>query len=469
MPGNIISDSARRQFVYLIATASFMGTLDATIVNISLPTISEYFNTSIAMVSWVPMAYMVTLASVLITCGKIADLYGYKRIYLIGFSIFTLSSLFCAVSPSIEFLIFCRVLQAAGAAMLQAIGGAMIAIYLPEKIRGWALGMLSTFAAIGITLGPVLGGFLTEYLSWQWIFLVNIPVGIIAVICGRRLIPNDEKRTGRIAFDGVGAALIFISLSSLIFAISMGRVFGYTSSTILECLIFFVGSATLLLIHEIRTVNPLVNLSLFKNGDYLMETLGLLCVFIIYNGVSFLLPFYLERGRGLSTDISGLYLMIPAVALMSMATLAGRISDKKGSKILCITSGICFILAMVLLSFLKSDSGLIQLIVTFLLFGCAVGLFTAPNFRLLMSHAPSGQEGVVSSVAMTTRNIGSALGVAIFASIFVYESGLSSGTATSSAAARDAGFHGAFMAGCLVACLVLGFSLFIHEKKIKPA
>ena len=169
-----------------------MGTLDSTIVNISLPTIADYYGTSITLVSWIPIAYLLALASALIAFGRFADIHGYRKVYISGFIVFTIASLLCAISPYIQILIGCRIIQGLGAAMLQAIGGAMIAIYLPGRIRGWALGMLSTFAAIGVAVGPVLGGYLTEYLSWHWIFLVNIPVGICAILLGRMVIPNDK-------------------------------------------------------------------------------------------------------------------------------------------------------------------------------------------------------------------------------------------------------------------------------------
>ena len=238
MPGAAVlleSPSRQRLFVILISIASFMGTLDSTIVNISLPTIANYFGTGITLVSWIPIAYMLALASILIAWGRFADIRGYRKVYLSGFTLFTLSSFLCASSPSIEILIGCRILQGIGAAMLMAIGGAMIAVYLPDRIRGWALGMLSTFAAICVATGPVLGGYLTEYLSWHWIFLVNIPVGIGAVLLGMTVIPRDRPRKVSLAsFDAPGAGLLFVTLGSLIFTISLGRVFGYTSPVILS-------------------------------------------------------------------------------------------------------------------------------------------------------------------------------------------------------------------------------------------
>ena len=459
------SPSRQRLFVILISIASFMGTLDSTIVNISLPTIADYYGTSITLVSWIPIAYLLALASALIAFGRFADIHGYRKVYISGFFVFTIASLLCAISPSIQILIGCRIIQGLGAAMLQAIGGAMIAIYLPGRIRGWALGMLSTFAAIGVAVGPVLGGYLTEYLSWHWIFLVNIPVGICAILLGRMVIPNDqpdEKSLG--VFDLPGAGLLFVALGSFIFTISMGRSFGYTSPVILSAVTLCILGTAAFLYRESRVSVPLIRLTLFKNRDYTFGNTGLLCVFILYLGTSFLMPFYLEQGRGFSTDISGLFMLVPAIALIATSVIAGRMSDRIGSRILCISAGFCFACAMFLFTTISVTTPIIIVVIYLLLFGCSVGLFIAPNFRLLMSHAPQGEEGLVSGIAMTVRNTGAAIGVAVFSMLFILAAGTVSVNSVLSASQRDAGFHLAFIFGFAVSLVILVSAFFSHEK-----
>jgi EmrB/QacA subfamily drug resistance transporter len=469
MPGQtafLTSPSRQHLFVILVSIASFMGTLDSTIVNISLPTIAGYYNTSISFVSWIPIAYMLTLASTLIAFGHFADLHGYRKVYLAGFVIFTVASFFCAVSPKIEILIGFRVLQGLGAAMLQAIGGAMIAVYLPKEIRGWALGMLSTFAALGVAVGPVLGGYLTEYLSWHWIFFVNIPVGICAVVLGRMVMPADQPREqAHGSFDLYGAVLLFITLGSLIFSVSLGRTFGYGSAIILSSLIIFMLGTAAFLYRELHVPDPLVRLSLFKNRDFTLGNIGLLCTFVLYLGTSFLMPFYLEQGRGFATDIAGLFMLIPALALIATSSVAGRLSDRIGSRVLCSASGICFIGAMLLFSTLGTSTPVPMLIATLVLFGCSLGLFIAPNFKLLMGHAPRGEEGVVSSLAMTVRNTGSSLGVAVFSTLFVTGAGIVSAGMAITDAQRDLGLHTAFTVGCAVALIILISAFYSHERQ----
>jgi MFS family permease len=350
--------------------------------------------------------------------------------------------------------------------MLMAIGGAMIAVYLPDRIRGWALGMLSTFAAICVATGPVLGGYLTEYLSWHWIFLVNIPVGIGAVLLGMTVIPRDRPRKVSLAsFDAPGAGLLFVTLGSLIFTISLGRVFGYTSPVILSTAAMSAIGAAAFLFRESRMPEPLVSLPLFKNRRYTFGNLGLLCMFIIYSGTSFLLPFYFEQGRGFLPDITGLFMLVPAGALVGTAVFAGRASDRIGSRIPCIAAGFCFIGAMYLFSTITLTTDIRMIVLILILFGCAVGLFVAPNFRLLMSHAPRGGEGVISSIAMTVRNIGSAIGVATFSMVFVLVSGKGSADSVMTTVQRDAGFRAAFLFGFAVTFVILVSAFLSHEKE----
>src|SRR4030043_70082 len=191
------SSSHQWLILILISLASFMGALDATIVNISLPTISKYFQCDIATVSWVAMAYLLILSSTLIAFGRVADIRGYKKIYIAGFATFTIGSLLCGFSSNIYLLIGFRVLQGIGAAMLQAIGGAMIVRYLPEKNRGIAFGILTTSAAVGLAAGTPLGGFFFHVFAWRLFFFINVPVGVMAIILGIAVLPGDTKEFGR--------------------------------------------------------------------------------------------------------------------------------------------------------------------------------------------------------------------------------------------------------------------------------
>jgi MFS family permease len=220
-----------------IALAIFMTSLDGTIVNIALPTISTIFDLPSTTVSWVATAYLLVLTGCVLIFGKVGDRIGFKIVFLTGFAVFTAGSFFCGFFPeffnSFGTLIGSRVLQAIGGAMIAAIAPALVVAFLPMKMRGKAMGIITTFAAFGTAVGPVLGGVLTQYLSWNWIFYINVPVGVVAILLGSYAIPADRTAAGTPSpFDLLGAILVFVGLGSLIYAVSEGSRLGWTDPTI---------------------------------------------------------------------------------------------------------------------------------------------------------------------------------------------------------------------------------------------
>jgi EmrB/QacA subfamily drug resistance transporter len=472
----VIQDPLQQKLLLiLVSVAGFMGALDTTIVNISLPTMATYFSTSITIVSWVAMAYLLTLSATLIAFGKFADIRGYRKVYLWGFAIFAIGSLACGMlSMTIGELVGFRILQAIGAAMLQAIGGAMITMYLPAATRGKALGIMTTFVSVGVAAGPVLGGLLTTYLSWHWIFLINVPVGIIAILLGIRVLPKDNIAEGvRQQFDATGAGILFAALGTLIFAMNMGTTLGLTSPVIIASVL---GSAifwVIFVIWESRCPVPLIDLSFFKNHNYTLANIAAMTGMMLVSGTSFIMPFYLEIAKGLKTDIAGLFLMVPAVALMVMGPLAGRLSDRVGSRRICIAAALCYITANILFMQMTQDTAFWYIIVALALNGAAAGLFIPPNFNLILGLSPRGSEGVVSSVAMTARNIGSVIAVAMYGTFFIITAfagiKVTSGTSGITMSMLITGFHSVFIFGTVLGGVVLVLSLLIREAKCKDS
>ncbi|MEN6611785.1 MAG: MFS transporter [Methanoregulaceae archaeon] len=463
-PSLITTPSRQRLFTILISLASFMVTLDVSIVNVSRPVIESAYGTGITLVSWVTIAYLISLASTLIAFGHLADMRGYRTIYLSGFLVFTVTSFLCAFAPTIHILILCRFFQGIGAAMLLSIGGAMIAVYLPSGIRGWALGMLSMFGALGVAVGPAVGGFLTEALSWNWIFLINIPIGIGAILVGRRVLPGDTAdMSHQKSFDGAGAGLLFVTLGSFLFAISLGRTVGYDFPLIPLAAFIFLAGAGLFLFRESRAGNPLIRLSLFRNRNYSFGNLGLFWVFFLYTGVIFLLPFYFETGCGFEPEISGMFLVIPALAQMATAVVSGWLSDRIGSRIPCIAAGLCFACTMVFFTTVSTATSLAVVIPGLVLFGVSVGFFVAPNFRLILSHATKPEAGMITGIAMTVRNTGSAIGIAVVSTVLVVVSGADSLYSTIPADDFNAGFHAVFLALSIVAFVIIALVFVSHE------
>ena len=303
--GNGKAEAGFGLLILSISLATFMSGLDGTIVNIALPTISEAFHVSSSTVSWVATAYLLVMAGCVLVFGKISDIIGFKKVFLSGFAIFTLGSLACGLLPdlfgSLTWLIGSRIFQAIGGAMITAIAPAMITAYIPMEQRGKAMGIVMTIAALGTALGPTIGGVLTQYFSWHAIFFINVPVGIVAVLLGAKVIPEAVGREKLTGFDSTGAGLIFVGLASLLFVVSEGESLGWTSPIIACLAVLAIVTLGWFVWHELRAPDPLLDLRLFRNRNFLLANLLLSLVFFSFAGINYLLPFYLKYVRELST------------------------------------------------------------------------------------------------------------------------------------------------------------------------
>lgn len=461
------SPGTRKIILAIIAFAAFMATLDGTIVNISLPTIAESFHADMGLVSWVVLAYLLVLTGLMLACGRLGDMAGFRRVFIAGFAVFTLGSLLCGLAATIHHLIAFRVVQGVGAAAIEAIAPAMITLSLPAEKRGWALGILMTVVSVAIAAGPILGGYITEFLGWNWIFFINVPVGIVAIVLAARYLPQDilPEEPGR--FDTSGAILILAALTTLLFPISQGLYLGWTSPVIIGSFAASLFLWALFVFHERRCASPLIDLSLFASPGYLRGNIAGMLIILAFAGSEFLLPFYFELVRGIPTEIAGLLLAVPAVTLMLAGPVAGRFSDRYGSRGLMTGAALLAAVTMFLFSFFDAGTGLVFIIATLFLEGVAVGLFMPPNMSLILGSGTQESGGVASGVMMTLRNAGGMLGIALFGTIAVQ--GFLAATAGQhmqavAPALLVPGFHAAFLAGVLVCLIVAGVSVFVKEK-----
>ncbi|MBM4446264.1 MAG: MFS transporter [Chloroflexi bacterium] len=467
------SKGSSRQWLILllISLASFMGALDATIVNISLPTISKYFHCDVATVSWVAMAYLLVLSSTLITFGRVADIRGYKKIYVAGFAIFTLGSLLCGLSSTIYLLIGFRVLQGIGAAMLQAIGGAMIVRYLPGKIRGTAFGVLTTFAAVGLAAGTPLGGFISQFYSWHWIFFINVPVGIIAIILGIVVLPRDTRGFRKGQFDMSGACLLLVALVSFIFFLNMGNNVGWLSWLILISIIISVATWAGFIFNEKRTQFPLIDLNFFRDKNFAMTVTIALLILLVGQGSWYAFPFYFELEKGFATNIAGLILLVPTIFMMVCGPIAGFLSDRIGSRPICILGSAVLITAFLMFAIMGTKTELYYIIIALALEGIGIGLIMPANFNLIMGMSAKGGEGVMNSLVTTMRNVGAVMGIAVFTLIFlsvIASEGILPAGITAHSLPPKAfvlGFHAIFLFGAGLGGVLLALNLALREKK----
>lgn len=459
-----------------ISLALFMSALDGTIVNIALPTISEAFHVSTTTVSWVATIYLLVMAGCVLVFGKIADIVGFKRIFIAGFFIFTLGSFFCGVLPdlfdSLSWLIGSRVFQAVGGAMITAIGPAMVTAFIPLEHRGKAMGIVLTFAALGTALGPSLGGFLTQYLTWHWIFFINVPVGIFAILLGLAVIPKAAARGDLAGFDRTGAVLVFTGLASLLFVVSEGQHFGWTSPGILTLALVAAVTLAWFVRHELAYKDPLLDLRLFAKKNFLASNLLLSLVFFSFAGINYLLPFYLQYVRGYGTSDAGLIMTSLSFAMMGAGILAGILYNRAGPRALCIAAALILTAGYYMMTKLGTGTTAEYIVLSLALIGFGLGLLVTPAANMIMNMVSKKQQGMVSSLTSLERFAPLTLGIAFFNLIFirgVLALAAGAGVTLESPAELKipvlaAGFDHAFFYSFLVGIIIIALALVVRQE-----
>jgi EmrB/QacA subfamily drug resistance transporter len=427
--------------VFAISLATFMSSLDATIVYIALPAMQRYFGAGLRDVSWVAVGDMLPTVSLLMPFGRIGDLYGHRRIFLSGFGLFTLASVFCAFSPGIWTLVGFRVIQAVGGAMMASMSFALLTDCIPADRRGGAFGWLNVSASVAICLGPALGGFLAEYLSWRAIFLINVPVGVFGVTLGLRVLPRGRESSGSGPFDTSGALLLLSAMVSFVMLLHYLPDGGWRSPAalipLLGVLVLFPGFAY----RESRAKRPLLELKLFLRKNFTWSNAGGFLFFVVLNGSYFILPFFLEHCRGLSADRAGLMLTLPSAVMVVSGVFIGRLSDRLDARLLCGAGMSGLLLTFVIFYFFTAYMSMWIVGAAFALLGLSSGLFVIPNSNLIMSLAGNGEQGVVSGLMNTVRRFGSLAGVSLFSVLLSVFAHTPSGGTGAAGAGADGCIH----------------------------
>ncbi|MDO9539259.1 MAG: DHA2 family efflux MFS transporter permease subunit [Methanocalculus sp.] len=419
--------SSNRNYTLLlisISLATFMSALDGTIVNIALPTISEIFNLPMASVSWVATIYLLVLTGCVLIFGKLADRIGFKIIFVSGFLIFTIGSFSCGFFPelfnSYGVLIGSRILQAIGGAMIVSIAPALVATYFPMKMKGKALGMITVFAAFGAAVGPIIGGMLTQYLSWNWIFYINVPVGFIAILLGMYSIPaTPPVGQTKTAFDSLGAILVFTGIGFLIYTVSQGASIGWTSPQILITAAISAVSLLFLVYHELRTPDPLVDFRLFTKRNFLIANLILVLTYFLFAGVNYILPFFLEIVRAFDTSTSGIIMTCLSGALMISGILSGVMINRFGNRKLCILGSVIVSAGYAMFIFFSKDVSLHYIALTLAVVGFGLGFLISPGTNMVMGMASRDKHGMVSSLINVERFGPMTLGISFVSMLFI--------------------------------------------------
>ena len=406
-----------RSVLITVAIGNFMSQLDNSIVNVSLPVIQKDFQISLTIAEWVVTAYLITISSLFLLSGKLADLVGRKKVFITGLSFFTIGSLICGLSGNITVLLLGRVIQATGGSMVISSGPAISTHAVKEKDRGKALSVTAATIAIALCLGPLLGGLLTAAFGWHSIFFVNVPIGVIAILLAILNIEKDAPRT-KTTFDWKGGILFVVSLWLILLPLEtagepympVGLLIGLLVCGILLCALF--------IIFERRQANPMLRISLFRSKVFVFNGAAAMLNFMAMYVFVFLIPFYLESFRHFSTVKSGLLYLPMPIALLVVAPLSGFLSDRFGSRRLCITGMAIMAVSLFLLSFIGQNTGIPYLVFVVALIGIGYGMFQTPNNSAVLGSVSDAERGVTSGTLSTMKNIGMILGVTISGALF---------------------------------------------------
>lgn len=406
--------------LWAMAAGFFMIMIDTTIVSVSIPAIMTAFGTDVSSVIWVSSAYLLTYAIPLLITGRLGDRYGPKKLYLIGLAVFTLSSLWCGLSPSIEHLIAARAVQGLGAAMMSPQTMAVITRTFPPTRRGSPMALWGATASVAGLSGPLLGGLLVDTLGWEWIFFVNLPIGVAAIVAVWKLVPDLE--THRHRFDWVGVGLNAVGLSLIVFALQEGQPMGWPG-WILAMIAAGVLVLGIFVWHQARTASePLMPLQLYANQNFSAANVGIVVMGATVVAMSFPLMLHLQTARGLSPIQAALIQIPSAVISLALAPFVGKMTNTRPTRGFVVFGFVVFTLGLfVQAELMRAGVAVVWLMVPAFMIGLASAFIWGPLSVSANRDLPPRWAGAGSGVYNATRQLGSVLGSAAIATIIAWQ------------------------------------------------
>ncbi|MGD1012177.1 MAG: MFS transporter [Acidimicrobiales bacterium] len=455
-----------RRWRLLGATAigAFMAPFDGSVVAIALPKIGPALHLSFVGALWVQLSYLLVVTVALIPAGRLADAWGGLRLYRVGLFVFALASAAAGASTSVPWLIAARCVQGLGAALLASTSTALVTEAFPGAERGKALGLNVTAVYLGLAMGPVLGGLLTEQFGWRSIFYVNVPVAVASLALGWGLSSerHSERRRARAGFDLTGLGLLVGALAAEMVGVSLAPLWGWTAASSLALMVGGAAGVAGLVAYESRRTDPFLDVGMFRRSRlYATANLAALSNYMAFSAVTVLTSVFLEVVSGRSPEQAGLLLVAAPAAMVALSWLAGRASDVVGSRWLA-SGGMAVIgVGLILLSRLPAQPSMARLIGNLLLIGVGMAAFSSPNTSAVMGSAPRAQLGVASATLGTMRCLGQTLSIGVLGALATSRLGaggqavLLAGRAhgTRAASAYVSGYHLAMVAGAGLACV----------------
>jgi EmrB/QacA subfamily drug resistance transporter len=418
---SIVKSKSHAKLILInVCVGQFIVGLDQRALLVALPTLSQIFNTSLTTIQWVLLIYDLTLIGLVITVGRLGDLFGRRRFYASGFLMFVLSSALCGAAQSASQIILFRGLQAMGGAMISANGRAIASVALPASERGKAMGFASMAFHIGFLTGPTLGGFLIDTVGWRWIFYLNLPIGIWGAYLAWKLLEESKENVKGISIDFPGAILLMMTCSLFIYSMNQLPHAGWTDPTVMKMMALAVVALVLFIVVELRAKMPILSFSLFRNRLFTASMFSLFFITSTQSAISFLLPFYLQNILNFSPSQMGWILIANSVVIVMIAPIAGWLSDRMGSRLLCTVGSALIVIAQFFVASLGLDSSIPRIISPLVLSGLGWAIFNSPNQSAILGSVPRDKVGTASGMNTTTARTGGAMGVALSTTLFTY-------------------------------------------------
>jgi len=401
-----------------VGLSSLMVASQTSALNAILPFVARSFGVDLPTIQWVVLAYLIVSSGLLLAFGRLGDMIGQRRLFLIGFAIFIGGSLLSALASSLAWLIATRIIQAVGGGMITSSGSPLITKTLPQSHRGRGLSAQIVLVYFGLAAGPGLGGILADTLGWHWVFLVNVPLGLLAAAVTLAAVPRDEIIVAKQPFDWVGALTFMVALTSLFFLMGSGKGRQWLPGGDAILSVVFLFAAVAFVVVELRRQEPMLDLRLFKSRFFSAATSSALINYIGYSALAFMVPFYLVDGIGYGATSAGVLIMAMPVGMMISAPFSGWFADKVGPWIPASLGMVLLAGGIFIFSRLGAAPSQSEIVARLMLAGAGLGLFSSANNSAIMGEVPLDRQGVANGVVSTARQLGMMLGVAVTTAIF---------------------------------------------------
>lgn len=409
-----------RLVLYLVSLGLVLVALNHRAIQIALPTLTHVFHTDLSFIQWVLLVYDLAVIGLVLTLGRLGDLFGRKWFYIGGFIVFTVGSALCGLAHTPIQLIGFRIIQGIGGAMIMANGRALVSVNTPLSERGHALGLTSMAFHVGYMAGPTLGGFIIDTLGWRWIFHLNIPMGLVSAYFAWKVLRERARSTESIKVDFVGAAFLLLTSTCFVYALNQLPHLGLGHPVVFSFFIVSVVSLFLFIRAEQRAENPILSLTLFRNRLFTASNLSLFFLTFTQSAISVLIPFYLQNLRGLTPTQMGWIIIGNSIVIIIVAPVAGWLSDRFGSRLLCTVGSAIIVMGQFLIASLTLESSIFQMVLPQVLTGLGWAIFNSPNQSAILGSVPRDKVGAASGMTITTARIGGAIGIAMSGAILTH-------------------------------------------------